>query len=139
MKRKLPGSFAAILGLLSLAMPALAHHSITSEFDVSKSFSVKGTITKLEWVNPHIYMYADAKDESGAMTSYSFEGGPPGALRKSGVIRPMFNVGDMVTIDAYMAKDGTKHLGMLKAVHFADGHTIVFGSAAESDGAKSAQ
>jgi hypothetical protein len=139
MRHKLPSSFGVMLGLLSLAIPALAHHSITSEFDTSKSFSVKGTITKLEWVNPHIYMYADAKDESGAVMSYSFEGGPPGALRKSGVIRPMFNVGDLVTIDAYVAKDGTRRLGLLKAVHFADGHTIVFGSADASEGAKKAQ
>lgn len=139
MKLKLLGNFGVAASLLSLAIPALAHHSITSEFDTSKSFSVRGTITKLEWVNPHIYMYADAKDESGSVTSYSFEGGPPGALRKSGVIRPMFNVGDLVTIDAYVAKDGTRRLGLLKAVHFADGHTIVFGSAAENDSAKTAQ
>jgi uncharacterized protein DUF6152 len=121
-------------GLLGLAIPALAHHSATAEFDTSKTFTVKGTITKLEWINPHVYMYADVTEEGGKLTPYSFETGPPGNLRRAGVLRTMFNVGDVVTIDASVAKDGTKHLGLLKAVHFADGHTIVFGSAADSEG-----
>jgi len=79
-------------------------------------------------------MYADVTDENGKVTNYSFETVPPGNLRRSGVFKTMFNVGDVVTIDASIAKDGSKHLGLLKAVHFADGHTIVFGSAAESEG-----
>ena len=124
----------AFCGLLLLAVPVLAHHSVSAEFDTSKSFSVKATITKLEWVNPHVYFYADAKDDSGAVTHYQFEAGPPGALRRSGVIKPMFSVGDEVTIEAWIAKDGSKHLGLVKAVHFADGHTIVFGSAQDSEG-----
>ena len=121
-------------GLLLLAIPVLAHHSATAEFDTSKTFTVKGTITKLEWINPHVYMYADVTEDGGKVTPYSFETGPPGNLRRAGVLRTMFNVGDVVTIDASVAKDGTKHLGLLKAVHFADGHTIVFGSAADSEG-----
>jgi hypothetical protein len=121
-------------GLLLLAIPVLAHHSATAEFDTSKTFTVKGTITKLEWINPHVYMYADVTDETGKVIPYSFETGPPGNLRRAGVLRTMFNVGDVVNIEASVAKDGTKHLGLLKAVHFADGHTIVFGSAADSEG-----
>jgi hypothetical protein len=124
----------AAFGFLLLAIPSLAHHSATAEFDTSKTFTVKGTLTKLEWINPHVYMYADITDESGKVIPYSFETGPPGNLRRAGVLRTMFNVGDVVTIDASVAKDGTKHLGLLKAVHFADGHTIVFGSAADSEG-----
>ena len=125
---------AVFSGLVLLAVPALAHHSATAEFDSSKTFTVKGTITKLEWFNPHVYMYADVTDENGKVTAYSFETGPPGNLRRAGVFKNMFNIGDVVTIDASVAKDGSKHLGLLKAVHFADGHTIVFGSAAESEG-----
>jgi len=124
---------AALFGLIFPAVPALAHHSSTAEFDTSKTFSVKGTITKLEWFNPHVYMYADVTDDSGKVTAYSFETGPPGNLRRAGVLKTMFNVGDVVTIDASIAKDGSKHLGLLKAVHFVDGHTIVFGSATESE------
>jgi hypothetical protein len=134
MRQNLRNGLAMAFGLLLLAFPALAHHSATAEFDSSKSFSVKATITKLEWVNPHVYMYADVTDESGKVIPYSFETGPPGNLRRAGVVRTMFNVGDVVTIEAAVAKDGSKHLGLLKAVHFADGHTIVFGSAADSEG-----
>jgi hypothetical protein len=125
---------AVSFGLLLVRVPALAHHSATAEFDTSKTFTVKATITKLEWINPHVYMYADVAEEGGKVTPYSFETGPPGNLRRAGVLKTMFNVGDVVTIDASIAKDGTKHLGLLKAVHFADGHTIVFGSAADSEG-----
>lgn len=122
---------AAAASLLLLSVPAYPHHSITAEFDTSKSFTVQGTLTKIEWVNPHAYVYLDSKDDKGVVTSYSFETGPPGNLRRSGVLRTMFVVGETVTIDAYAAKDGTKHLGLVKAYHFADGHTIVIGKDAK--------
>ena len=134
MTRRLLGTFALALAFLSSAIPLLAHHSVTAEFDSSKSFTVKGTITKIEWVNPHIYMYADVKDDNGTVTPYSFEGGPPGNLRRAGVLKTMFNVGDVVEIEAYIAKDGSKHLGLLHGVRFADGHQILFGRAEDSEG-----
>lgn len=119
--------------LLAAATPLAAHHSVSAEFDTSRSFTVSGTITKLEWVNPHIYMYLDVKDDKGNVTNYSFESGPPGNLRRTGVLRTMFSVGDVVTIDADVAKDGSKHLGHLRAVHFADGHSIVFGAGSDTE------
>jgi hypothetical protein len=134
MTRRPLGTFALALALLSSAIPLLAHHSVTAEFDSSKSFTVKATITKIEWVNPHIYMYADVKDDNGTVTPYSFEGGPPGNLRRAGVLKTMFNVGDVVEIEAYIAKDGSKHLGLLHVVRFADGHQILFGRAEDSEG-----
>jgi hypothetical protein len=134
MRQYLRSVLAVPFGLLLLAIPVLAHHSATAEFDSSKTFSVKGTLTKLEWFNPHVYIYADVTDENGKVIPYSFETGPPGNLRRAGVVKTMFNLGDVVTIEAAVAKDGSKHLGLLKAVHFADGHTIVFGSPAESEG-----
>ena len=134
MTRRPLGTFALALALLSSAIPLLAHHSVTAEFDSSKSFTVKGTITKIEWVNPHIYMYADVKDDNGTVTPYSFEGGPPGNLRRAGVLKTMFNVGDVVEIEAYIAKDGSKHLVLLHGVRFADGHHILFGRAEDSEG-----
>jgi uncharacterized protein DUF6152 len=134
MTRRPLGTFTLALALLSSAIPLLAHHSVTAEFDSSKSFTVKATITKIEWVNPHIYMYADVKDDNGTVTPYSFEGGPPGNLRRAGVLKTMFNVGDVVEIEAYIAKDGSKHLGLLHGVRFADGHQILFGRAEDSEG-----
>src|SRR5215469_14819454 len=120
-------------GFFLCVISVQSHHSATAEFDTSKTFTVKGTLTKLEWFNPHVYIYADVTDEDGKVTPYSFETGPPGNLRRSGILRNMFNVGDVVTIDAAVAKDGAKHLGFLRAVHFADGRTVVFGSAANSE------
>lgn len=134
MRHAFLGLLLAAVGLCAAAPSVLAHHSVAAEFDVSKSFSVKATITRLEWVNPHIYIYAEATDDNGTVTAYAFESGPPGALRRSGVLKPMFSVGDQVTIEAYSAKDGSRHLGLMKAVHFADGHTIVFGSPMDAEG-----
>jgi len=134
MRHNLRNVLEISFGLLLVTIPALAHHSATAEFDSSKTFTVKGTLTKLEWFNPHVYIYADVTDENGKVTPYSFETGPPGNLRRAGVVKTMFAVGDVVTIEAAVAKDGSKHLGLLKAVHFADGHTIIFGSPADSEG-----
>ena len=125
MNRLLAG-FCVALALL-LVNPLWAHHSITAEFDTSKVFNVKGTLTKVEWVNPHAYIYLDSKDNKGASVAYSFETGPPGNLRRAGILRTMLTVGDAVTIDAYAAKDGSKHLGLVRSITFADGHTIVMG------------
>lgn len=120
---------ASLVLALSLVLTAAlwAHHSITAEFDTSKTFNVKGTLTKVEWVNPHAYIYVDAKDAKGAAVAYSFETGPPGNLRRAGVLRTMFTVGGPVTIEAFAAKDGTQHLGLVKSITFGDGHTIVMG------------
>jgi uncharacterized protein DUF6152 len=134
MTRRPLGGLAVIALVVLSAIPGRAHHSVTAEFDSSKSFTVKATITKIEWVNPHIYMYADVKDGNGNVTNYSFEGGPPGNLRRSGILKTMFNVGDVITIEAYIAKDGSRHLGLLHAIHFADGHQIFFGRAEDSEG-----
>jgi len=126
MRYKFDSTYWPILGLL-LTLPLSAHHSITAEFDTSKSFTVQGTLTKIEWVNPHAYVYLDSKDDKGVVTSYSFETGPPGNLRRAGILRTMFVVGESVTIEAYAAKDGSKHLGLVKAYHFPDGRNIVMG------------
>jgi uncharacterized protein DUF6152 len=134
MTRKYLGALAVMVLAIFSAAPLLAHHSVTAEFDSTKPFTVKATITKIEWVNPHVYVYADVKDDNGTVTPYSFEGGPPGNLRRAGVLKTMFNVGDIVEIESYTAKDGSKHLGLLHAVRFADGHQILFGRAEDSEG-----
>src|ERR1700687_5882248 len=105
MKNKFHISLWMLLSSL-LVIPLWAHHSITAEFDTSKSFTVQGTLTKIEWVNPHAYVYLDSKDDRGVVTSYSFETGPPGNLRRAGVLRTMFVVGESGTIGAIAAQEG---------------------------------
>jgi len=133
MRRKYSSALCLAFGLLLLALPAAAHHAVVAEFDTTKVFSVKGTISKLEWVNPHVYIYVDVKQDDGTVATYSFGNPSPGYLRRCGVTKATFNVGDQVTIDAFAPKDGSKNLGFLKQVHFADGRTIVMSANGQSD------
>jgi hypothetical protein len=127
-------SLLLVAGLaVVVARPAEAHHAVTAEFDLSKTFSVTGTISKLDWINPHVYIYVDVKEPSGEVVTYSFGNASPGFLRRGGVVKTMFHVGDQVTVDAYGPKDGTKHLGFVNAVHFADGHTVILSRDGRSD------
>src|SRR5580658_9931602 len=82
MKTKLVVSLAGLL--VSAALPMLAHHSFAAEFDDSKKVMLKGSVVKVEWMNPHIWLYFDAKDESGKMIRWQCEGGPPNTLTRNG-------------------------------------------------------
>lgn len=108
-------------GALACAMPALAHHSFTAEFDGSKTITLTGTLTKVDWVNPHVYLYLDVKDPVGKVTNWSIEMGPTVALHRYGARRNMFVEGQTVTIRAYPAKDGTKNLAGFLHIKFPDG------------------
>ncbi len=113
--------FAAALGLLAAA-PAVAHHSVDAEFDRSKPVEIKGTVTKVEWMNPHIWIYLDVKDADGKISKWQFEGGAPNSLRRNGVKRSALKEGDTITIQGLMAKDGT-NTANARTVTFADGRS----------------
>lgn len=124
MRRRTLSTFTVAFGSLLIVASALAHHSINAEFDSSKTIVLKGTITQVDWENPHVYVHLDVKDNSGNMANWALETYPPAVLHKGGVTRETFKPGQVVTIDAFPPKDGTKSLAYLKVITFSDGHSI---------------
>jgi Family of unknown function (DUF6152) len=108
MKRILHGVLMAVFCLFVAAVSTLAHHSYQAEFDASKCADIKGTLTKVDWDNPHIYFYMDAVDTNGKTVSWTFEGHSLPALQRNGTHRVDFvqNIGKVLTVRACMAKNG---------------------------------
>ena len=98
-----------VIGVLPAAAPLLAHHSFAAEYDAKKPFEMKGTITKVDWMNPHVYFYIDVKDESGKTANWAFEMGPPRLLERGGWKKNTMKEGDEVIVAGTLAKDGGKH------------------------------
>ena len=99
---------ALAVGLCWAAAPALAHHSFAAEFDASKEVTLKGTLTKLEWVNPHGWLHIDVKGPDGKVASWAVEAGSATALMRAGVRQTDFKPGVELTVQGYLAKNGTK-------------------------------
>jgi hypothetical protein len=107
---------------------AMAHHSFDAEYDSKKPITVTGTVTKVDWVNPHAYVSIDSKDESGTVKNYKIEMGPPYALARGGWKRDTLNIGDRVTVvGAALAKDGSNAAGSMQTTHMllANGQKMV--------------
>jgi hypothetical protein len=116
------------MGLLSAAIPMFAHHSFSAEFDNSKKVVLQGSVTKVDWLNPHIWIYLDVKDDkTGAVASWQCEGGAPNSLTRSGWTKNDLKKGDAVTINGSLAKDASKTCNAT-SVKFADGRTVFAGS-----------
>jgi hypothetical protein len=128
--RKLNGLLLAGALLLG-GLPALAHHSFAAQYDRNKQVKLTGAVTKVEWMNPHARFYIDVKDESGKAVNWELELGSPNGLTRAGWTRNSLKVGDTVTVEGYLAKDGT-NLANAAKVTFADGSQVFGASSADS-------
>jgi hypothetical protein len=132
MKSKYVVAFTVAVGLLLASLPSLAHHSFAAEFNAEKLETFTGTLTQIDWINPHVQLYLDQKDTSGRVTKWKVESGPTVHFRTAGLNRNMFAIGQTFTIETFMAKDGTKNFGFLRSVKFVggpnDGLRVILGA-----------
>ena len=100
--------FLSLVAVLVAVTGASAHHSFSAEFDARQPFKLTGTVTKVEWANPHVFVHVDIVDEkTGATTSWAFEMGGPNALMRAGWTRTSLKAGDRVTVEGSRARDGS--------------------------------
>ena len=117
-----------ILGALAVcclagAAAASAHHSVAGQFDSSKPVTLSGVISKIDWINPHIYIHLDVKDDKGVVTTWRLESLPTAMLRKAGLTSQMLLAeGQPVTANAILARDGTQQLAWVSKLTYEDGH-----------------
>lgn len=117
------------LWLAALAVPAagLAHHSLSGQFDTARSFDISGTVSRVDWVNPHTYVYVDVKQPNGSLVTYKLESLPVAMMRKAGLSKgDLVGDGKPVAIKAHPARNGDATLGYLLHLRLADGREIQF-------------
>lgn len=120
-------ALATVLALLAMA-PAVAHHSFAAEYDANNQMTVVGTITKVEWTNPHTWFFIDVKDAQGRIVNWAIEGGAPTVLYREGWKPTSLKVGDMVTVTFARAKDAARNQGNAYLVKLPDGRCVFAGS-----------
>jgi Family of unknown function (DUF6152) len=104
-----------------------SHHSLSGQFDTSKSFSINGVVSRVDWMNPHVYVHVDVKDGAGGVKTYRIESLPVAMMRKAGLSKPMLQGdGRPVSIQAYPARNGDPLLGYMLVLKLADGQEVQF-------------
>jgi DNA/RNA endonuclease YhcR with UshA esterase domain len=121
----------ACAGMLATTLPVFAHHSFAAEYDASKPVELHGTVTKMEWTNPHARIYLAVKDANGTVTEWNLELASPNVLSRNGWTRHSLKEGDVVTISGSRAKDGNT-MANARTVILADGKKVFAGSATDS-------
>ncbi len=126
MRMKLSGGVVAV-ALLLAAVPVMAHHAFSAEFDAKKPVTLKGTVTRMEWINPHTWIHIDVKGPDGKTVEWMIEGGAPNALLRRGFTKNSLPVGSEILVVGYQAKDGSKRANG-RDLTLADGKTLFLGS-----------
>jgi Family of unknown function (DUF6152) len=116
---------------LFLTLPAAAHHSFRAQYDSNQPITVTGIVTKVDWMNPHVYFYIDVKNDSGAVDNWGFEMGPPHMLQQRGWKRNSMQIGDEVTVEGSRARDGSHNANARRVTLTATGEVL---GAASSEG-----
>ena len=135
MKRRTSFLLAAAFALMSMAVPAVAHHSFAAQFDRSKPITLNGSVTKLEWINPHARFFIDVKDAGGKVTNWEVELASPNGLMRRGWTRNSLKAGQTVTVNGWVAKDGSS-VANAQTVTLSDGKKVFAGSSADDEPAK---
>ena len=113
--------------LAGAAVQALAHHAFTAEFDAKKPLEFTGTVVKMEWTNPHVWLHLDVKKPDGTIERWAFEGGTPSVLFRRGITKESLLPGTIIKVDGYQSKDGTRR-GSARDLSFPDGRKLFLGS-----------
>ena len=123
----------AMVAIAVGAVPLSAHHAFSAEFDASKPVKLRGTVTKMEWINPHSWIHIDVKNADGTTTRWMIEGGTPNTLLRQGITKNSLPIGAEILIDGYRAKDGSNRANG-RDVTFSDGRKLFLGSPGPESG-----
>ena len=124
--------FAVVLVAATLVLEAgsvSTHHSVSGQYDASRPLTLTGVISKVDWINPHIYLHLDVREKDGAVTTWTLSTLPTAMMRRAGLTKESLQgqPGEVVTINAIAARDETKNLGWISKITYADGHHVQLG------------